>query len=272
VAEDDMQAAIRSSIIWPEKMDDAVRLYNRWATRAEQEFGGFAGLVALGDRDTGQGIAIALYDSPEVMTRASQIADEMLESSGSLFAVPPIREEYDVIIHALPKRPLRLDDEPEFARVTTIRVRPETIDEAFEIVRTTVLANAQRQRGHRGFLGIGNRSTGKTMHVTFWDAESTMFADVRQRNERQLPEPGRQDRPVPDRASHPRDLRCHRPPALDDGWLGSLVTCVHRAWLMCHTDPRLRLQQRWRHQSRSVDERCSASLVLRSRMSTTAPL
>jgi hypothetical protein len=171
-----MLAAIRSSINWPEKMDDAVRLYNRWATQAEQQAVGFDGLIALGDRDTGQGIAIALYDSAESLERSGQIAEEVLTATASLFAVPPIRELYDVIIHALPKRDGRLDDDLEYARVTTIRVRPETIDQTFDTIRTTVLANAQRQRGHRGFLGIGNRATGKTMHFTFWESESALYA------------------------------------------------------------------------------------------------
>jgi heme-degrading monooxygenase HmoA len=175
-AEDEMLAAIRASINWPEKMDDVIRIYNRWATQAEQQAVGFDGLLALGDRDTGQGMVIALYDSPESMTAAGEIAESVLTGTASLFAVPPIREQYDVIIHALPKRNARLDDDLEYARVTTIRVRPETIDQAFELIRTTVLANAQRQRGHRGFLGLGNRATGKTMHFTFWDSESAMYA------------------------------------------------------------------------------------------------
>jgi|GEM_PF-738334 len=171
-----MLAAIRASINWPEKMDDVVRIYNRWATRAEEQAVGYHGLVALGDRDTGQGMALVLYDSPESMAASGLIADEVLTGTASLFAVPPIREEYDVIIHAMPKRVARSDDDLEYARVTTIRVRPETIDQAFEIIRTTVLANAQRQRGHRGFLGLGNRATGKTVHFTFWDSESAMYA------------------------------------------------------------------------------------------------
>ncbi len=171
-----MLAAIRASINWPEKMDDVIRIYNRWATQAEQQAVGFDGLVALGDRDTGQGMAIALYDSRESMEVSGRIADDVLAATASLFAVPPIREEYDVIIHAMPKRVVRADEDLEYARVTTVRVRPESIDLAFEIVRTTVLANAQRQRGHRGFLGLGNRATGKTMHFTFWDSESAMYA------------------------------------------------------------------------------------------------
>ncbi len=171
-----MLAAIRASINWPEKMDDVIRIYNRWATQAEQQAVGFDGLLALGDRDTGQGMAIALYDSRESMEVSGRIADDVLAATASLFAVPPIREEYDVIIHAMPKRVVRADEDLEYARVTTVRVRPESIDLAFEIVRTTVLANAQRQRGHRGFLGLGNRATGKTMHFTFWDSESAMYA------------------------------------------------------------------------------------------------
>jgi hypothetical protein len=171
-----MLAAIRSSINWPEKMDDAIRLYNRWATLAEQQAVGFDGLLALGERDTGQGMAIALYDTRESMEASGRIAEEVLTATASLFAVPPIREEYDVIIHAMPKRSARLEDDLEYARVTTVRVRPETIDQAFEIIRTTVLANAQRQRGHRGFLGLGNRATGKTLHFTFWESESAMYA------------------------------------------------------------------------------------------------
>lgn len=171
-----MLAAIRSSINWPEKMDDAVRLYNRWAALAEQQAVGFEGMLALGDRDTGQGMAIALYDSQESMEASASIVESVLIGAASIFAVPPIRETYDVIIHAMPKRAGRSDDDLEYARVTVIRVRPESIDPAFEIVRTTVLANAQRQRGHRGFLGLGNRATGKTVHFTFWDSESAMYA------------------------------------------------------------------------------------------------
>jgi hypothetical protein len=171
-----MYAAVRASIVWPEKVDDAVRLYRRWSEQTSQESGGLAGLLALGDRDTGQGIVVALYATEEALNDGGSLAADLLSRWSSLFAVPPIREVYDVLIHAFPARPPRLDDRAQCARVTTIRVRPETIDDALATVREAVLLNAQSQPGHRGFLSLGNRATGKTLHVTIWESEAALAA------------------------------------------------------------------------------------------------
>jgi hypothetical protein len=46
----------------------------------------------------------------------------------------------------------------------------------FSVVEEAVLAQIQRQRGHLGYLGLGDTTSGKTMHLSFWNSQSGLEA------------------------------------------------------------------------------------------------
>lgn len=62
------------------------------------------------------------------------------------------------------------------ARVTTVHMRSDKVDEAISIYRDFVIPAAQQQRGFRGAQLLTDRATGKGISVTLWDSEADMIA------------------------------------------------------------------------------------------------
>ncbi len=61
-----------------------------------------------------------------------------------------------------------------FARVSTISGSPDRFDEMQTQVRDNVLPKAKEIPGFKGVLSMADRSSGKTVTVTFWETEQTM--------------------------------------------------------------------------------------------------
>lgn len=62
------------------------------------------------------------------------------------------------------------------ARVTTVQIRLDKLDEAIGIYRDHVIPAAQDQQGFRGAQLLTNRTTGQGLSVTLWDSEADMIA------------------------------------------------------------------------------------------------
>jgi len=60
------------------------------------------------------------------------------------------------------------------ARVTTVQIRPDKMDEAIGIYRDSVTPAAQQQKGFKGVLLLTDRNTGKGISVTLWETEADM--------------------------------------------------------------------------------------------------
>ena len=58
-----------------------------------------------------------------------------------------------------------------YARVTTTQFSPYRLDEAIHIAREQIVPAAQQQAGFKGFLMLVDRSTGKGITITLWEAE-----------------------------------------------------------------------------------------------------
>jgi heme-degrading monooxygenase HmoA len=56
------------------------------------------------------------------------------------------------------------------ARVTTVQIQPEKIDEANSIFRDSVIPAAQAQKGFRAAYLLVDNATGKGMSITAWDS------------------------------------------------------------------------------------------------------
>ena len=61
-----------------------------------------------------------------------------------------------------------------FARVTTLEVRPERLDEMNREGAEHVLPALRMQDGFGGGLVLVDRSSGKVIAVTFWESEQAM--------------------------------------------------------------------------------------------------
>ncbi len=59
-----------------------------------------------------------------------------------------------------------------FARVTSTQIDTDRWDEANRTTEDIVVPAAKQQKGFKGYLGLGDRTTGKTIVVTFWETEA----------------------------------------------------------------------------------------------------
>lgn len=64
-----------------------------------------------------------------------------------------------------------------FARVTTLDIKPERIDEAIELYRKSVVPAAKKQKGFVATYFLTDRKSGKSLAVTFWKAEADALAN-----------------------------------------------------------------------------------------------
>ena len=62
------------------------------------------------------------------------------------------------------------------ARVTTVQIRPDKMDEAIGIYRDSVTPAAQQQKGFKGLLMLTDRNTGKGISIALWETEADMMA------------------------------------------------------------------------------------------------
>lgn len=62
------------------------------------------------------------------------------------------------------------------ARLTTIKVRPDQVDEAVRLWQDSVLPAAQRQPGFRGAMMLSDRATGKNLVIGLWGTEADLSA------------------------------------------------------------------------------------------------
>ena len=62
------------------------------------------------------------------------------------------------------------------ARVSTFEGSPDLIDEMLRQVREQVLPQAKKDEGFKGMIALGDRQSGKTLGITFWESEDDMRA------------------------------------------------------------------------------------------------
>ena len=62
------------------------------------------------------------------------------------------------------------------ARLSTFEGSPEQIDESLRQAREEVLPQAMQMDGFKGFIALGDRQSGKTVGITFWESEEAMRA------------------------------------------------------------------------------------------------
>ncbi len=62
------------------------------------------------------------------------------------------------------------------ARVSIFEGAPDEIDEALRQAREQVLPQAKQMDGFKGLIALGDRQSGKTLGITFWESEEAMRA------------------------------------------------------------------------------------------------
>ena len=62
------------------------------------------------------------------------------------------------------------------ARVTTLEVPPDRMDDAKRHVQEQVLPQLSQMEGFKGFVAFGSRQSGKLQGVAFWESEEALRA------------------------------------------------------------------------------------------------
>ena len=65
-----------------------------------------------------------------------------------------------------------------YARLTTIELHPETLDEAVQIYRDSVMPDARQQPGFQGVLALVDRGAHKAVSITLWQTEAEAQASA----------------------------------------------------------------------------------------------
>jgi heme-degrading monooxygenase HmoA len=63
-----------------------------------------------------------------------------------------------------------------FARVSTLRGRPERLDEAARVMQEEAVPFARQQPGFKAAYWLADRSTGTVLAVSLWESEEAMRA------------------------------------------------------------------------------------------------
>src|ERR687895_1545666 len=62
------------------------------------------------------------------------------------------------------------------ARVSIFEGSPDQIDEMLRQAQEQVLPSARQMDGFKGLIALGDRQSGKTLGITFWESEEAMRA------------------------------------------------------------------------------------------------
>jgi len=87
----------------PETIDEGVRIFRTSVFPAAKRQRGFRGACLLVDRGTGKGVAVTFWGSRKDLSATEEnrhYQDQLLKGL-HLYVGPPIREDYEVVIHNL---------------------------------------------------------------------------------------------------------------------------------------------------------------------------
>jgi hypothetical protein len=62
------------------------------------------------------------------------------------------------------------------ARVTTLEVPPDRVDDAVSHIREQVFPQLRQMEGFKGFIAFGSKQSGKLQGVAFWESEEALNA------------------------------------------------------------------------------------------------
>ena len=69
-----------------------------------------------------------------------------------------------------------------YARMLTIELLPEELEEAVKLYRQVVVPAAQKQHGFRGVLLMTDRATGMVRSILLWDSPDDNFEEPTYQN------------------------------------------------------------------------------------------
>lgn len=68
-----------------------------------------------------------------------------------------------------------------FARITSMNIKPERIEDAIAVYKKSVVPAAKSQKGFAAAYLLADRETGKMLSITFWKSEQDALENERNR-------------------------------------------------------------------------------------------
>ncbi len=93
-----MYARVINSQLIPEKVDDAVSVWRDKVAPDIKQAKGFKGAYLVGDRGTGKGLTITLWETKEDADAMNAALPQTLALFDGLFAAQPSLETYEVLL------------------------------------------------------------------------------------------------------------------------------------------------------------------------------
>ena len=93
-----MYARVINSQLVPGKTDDAVSIWRDKVAPALKEAKGFKGAYLVGDRGTGKGVTITLWETEDDANALNATLPQTLALFDGLFAAQPELNQYEVLV------------------------------------------------------------------------------------------------------------------------------------------------------------------------------
>ena len=91
-----MYARVNSGQVHPDKVEEVTRIYQESIIPVTQQAPGFKGMLFLGDRTTGKGVTITLWETEADMQASSGMRQEQAAKLASFLVGVPSVETYEV--------------------------------------------------------------------------------------------------------------------------------------------------------------------------------
>ena len=97
-----MYARIVTVQVQPDKLEEAISIFQNSVLPAAKQQKGFISLMLLTDRSTGKGVSVGMWETEADLkaNEASGYFQEQLAKFGGVFAAPPVRDAYEVSVHS----------------------------------------------------------------------------------------------------------------------------------------------------------------------------
>jgi len=93
-----MYARVINSPLIPDKIDEAVSIWRDKVAPAIKQAKGFKGAYLIGDRETGKGLTITLWETKEDADAMNASLPQNLALFEGLFAAQPSLETYEILL------------------------------------------------------------------------------------------------------------------------------------------------------------------------------
>lgn len=97
-----MYARLTSMHVKPEKIEEAIQIYERSVIPAAKQQSGFVAAYLFTDKPTGRGISMTIWKSEEdaLANEHNRYYQEQLVKFIEFFQSPPVREGYEISVKA----------------------------------------------------------------------------------------------------------------------------------------------------------------------------